>query len=266
MKTIPRKISVKGSLFVKSLRLAKSNLNKAGMMVLFDALFLVSIFALYSLSDYFARSLAVGTAFASASVFIAFSLIYYLAALLVYSFFKYSVLDYIKSLFDKTDFSFSRLGQFYSLNIIIAGIFFAAMLLFNLILAGIKQPYAPFAFIFMAIPYLLFLYAMVNVSHSLFYQGASIKKSIKEGFRITFTRMGVYRDTVLVIIFLALILWLLFIGSGYLVRFIGSKNYALYLTLYSYFRQASIIFFDITFYIAILINRISFYSLSKEQI
>ena len=76
--------------------------------------------------------------------------------------------------------------------------------------------------------------------------------------------MKVYRETILIMILLALVLWLLFFGSGYLIRLIGAKNYSLYLNAYAYFKQASIIVLDIVFYLAILVNRISFYSITKE--
>ena len=170
----------------------------------------------------------------------------------------------VNSIFEKTEFSFKRLAQFYSLNIIIAGIFFAVMLIANFILTSIKQTYAPFVFIFMAIPFLLFLYVIINISHSLFYEGASIKDSIKKGFKITFTKMKIYRETILVMILLALILWLLFFGSGYLIRILASKNYNLYLSTYSYFKQAAIIAFDLAFYLIILINRITFYATIRD--
>ena len=266
LKPVPKlKIERKESLFIKSFRLAKSNPNKTGLMILFDVLFLVSIFALNALATYFAQSLVVPSTLSSAFVLIAFSLIYYLIALFAYSFFKYSVLDCIKSLFEKAEFSFKRLAQFYSLNIVIAGIFLAIMLLANFIVVSIKPEYRPFLFILLAIPYLLFLYVIANISHSLFYQGNSIKDSIKKSFRITFTKMRVYRETILIMVLFALALWLLFFGSGYLIRVIGAKNYSLYLNMYAYFKQASIIVFDLAFYLVILINRISFYAISRES-
>ena len=265
MKT--KKIIFKESLFARSFKLAKSNPNKTGLMILFDVLFLISIFALNKLTQYAAQILignAIAPILASAILFIVFSLIYYLIVLFAYSFFKYSILDYINSLFGKTEFSFKRLAQFYSLNVIIAGIFFAIILLANFILASIKAQYRPFVFIFLAVPFLLFLYIIINTSHSLFYQGSSIKEAIKKSFSLTFTKMKIYRETILVMILLALVLWLVFFGSGYLVRLLASKNYSLYLSIYAYFKQASIIIFDLVFYLVILINRISFYALIKE--
>lgn len=264
-KPIPKsKFSIKASRFAESFSLLKSNPNKAGMMVLFDAMFLVSAFALNILGNYLANGLAMPSAFASSAAFIVFSLAYYLIVLLAYSFFKYGVLNFIKSLSEKADFSLKRLGQFYSLNMIIAGIFFAALIAVNFILAGIRQPYVPFIFIFFAIPYLLFLYVIINLSHSVFYQGASAMDSVKNSFAIAFAKMKVYRETILSMIILGMFLWLLFYGSGYLIRIFTSKNYSLYLSAYAYFKQASIAVFYIASYILVLINRVSFYAIVRD--
>ena len=265
-KNIPIKKIIKAeSLFLKSFGLLKSNPNKAGLMVLFDVLFLVSFFGLQTLSLYYAKNLALPTDLSSAIVFIAFSLIYYLIALFAYSFFKYSIMDFIKSLFENKEFSFKRLGSFYSLNILIVGIFFAIMLVFNFILASVKLPYQPFVFTFLAVPYSLFLYVITNIAHSSFYQGASIKDSIKKGFRITFKKIKSYKEIILTIILAALLLWLLFFGSGYLLKLLTSKNYNLYLNTYAYFTEASKWLSTIVFYLIIFINRISFYAIVKED-
>ena len=237
---------------------------KIGLMVLFDFLFLVSFYALYVFSQYAAQGIFLSQSLSSVYIFLVLSLTYYLIVIFAYSFFKYIVLDYAKSLFEKADISFRRLGQFYALNIIIAGIFFMIMILANFLLASIKLQYRPFVFIALAGPYLLFLYVLLNMSHSLFYQGASFKGSLKKGFKITFTKIRVYRETILIMILFALLLWLLFFGSGYLIRLAASKNYGMYLAYYAYFKQASIIIFDIAFYLVIFINRISFYAIARE--
>jgi hypothetical protein len=261
-----RKVVIRESLFVKSFRLAKSNPGKTGMMALFDALFFILLLYVFPvLNQYMAQSIFIAPTVLSFYLLLLLSLIYYLIIILIYSFFKYIIMDYIKSLFEKAEFSFSRLGQFYALNITIAGIFFSAVILANFLLASIKPQHRPFVFIALAVPYLLFLYAIINTSHSAFYQGSSIKDALKKGFRTAFTKIRVYRETILAIAMLALLLWLLLYGSGYLIRLIASKNYSLYLTYYSYFKQASIAVFDIVFYSVILINRISFYSITKNE-
>ncbi|MAG91215.1 hypothetical protein CMO83_03960 [Candidatus Woesearchaeota archaeon] len=256
--------TVKNSYFVKSFRLAKSNLNKTGLIVLFDVMFIISFFVSQRFFKLFAGGLYLPQTFSTIFIFIGFSLIYYLIVLFIYSFFKYSILDFVKSLFGKTEFSLKKLGQFYLLNIIITGIFFAIMLVLNSILINVKESYAPFVFIFLAVPFLLFLYIVVNIAHSLFYEGNSIKDTIKKSFGFAFTKVRTYRETILAMILLALLLWLLFLGSGYLIRLFTSKNYTLYLATYQYFKRSSIIILDVVFYLVILINRISFYSMMRK--
>ena len=260
-----KNILKKEPLFVKSFKLAKSNPSKFGLMILFDALFLASAFALNKLSSYFAKSLILFQSLSGIIIMIVFSLMFYLIILFVYSFFKYCILDFTKSLFSKTAFSFKRLGQFYASNIVITGIFFAIMLLLTYILSNIKISYQPFVFFILTVPYLLFLYIIINASHSLFYDGSSMKDSIKKGFKITFSNGRIYKELILIMVLAVLILLILFLGSGYLIRVLVDKNYNLYLSIYAYFKQLSIITFDIVLYFVILINRISFYSLVKEN-
>ena len=255
----------RNSLFVKSFNLAKSSPGKTGLMVLFDAMFIISFFTLQKLFGYFASNLAVSSLTSTFYLLIIFSLIYYLVILFLYSFFKYSVLDFIKSLFNETKFSFNRLWQFYILNIAIAGIFLAIMLALNFILINIREPYAPYAFIVLAAPYSLFLYIVVNISHSKFYEGNTIKTAIKKSIIASIAKIKNYRETIFVMVIGALILWLSFLGIGYLLRLSTSMNFSLYLIFYSYFKQASIIVLDIVIYLFILINRISFYAAIKEN-
>lgn len=252
-------------LFVRSFRLAKSNPGKTGLMVLFDALFIISVFASYRLANFLAQNIAVYETFSATVVFIVFSLAYYLIALLIYSFFKYLVLDSIKSVFDRNDLSFSRLGQFYSLNIVIAGVSFAVMIPSNYLLSSIKQAYAPYIFIMLAVPYLLLLYLVTNTAHSSFYNGSSLIESLKKGLSITFTKTRVYREIILVLIMFALGLWVVSFGSGYLISLLASRNYSLYINSYGFFKQSLIIAFDLVIYLAVLINRISFYSIAREE-
>ena len=262
---LKKPILIKESLFLKSIKLAKSNPNKIGLMLLFDVLFIIAAFSLNSILQYFAQSIAITQPLWSIITFIVISLVYYLLMLLVYSFFKYLVLDYIKSLFEKSSFSFNRLGQFYGLNVVLAAIFFASILLFDYAIRYIQIQYWPWVFVSIAVPYLILFYVMVNTSHTLFYSGSSIKDSLRNGLKITFMKLKAYRETILVMIIAALILWLLFFGAGYLIRLVASKNYSLYLSAYAYNKQATIIVFDVVLYFVILINRITFYGIMKEN-
>lgn len=244
-------------LFLKSFELLKNNPNKFGLIILFDVLFLVSIYILQKLVGYFAGSLSIPVTLASAFIYIIFSLIYYLILLFVYSFFKYCILDLVKSLFEKIEFSFNKLGHFYLLNVILI---LPALLVFSFLLENIKDYYQPFAFLAFGIPLSIFLYPLVNISQSYYYNGTSIKQSICKGFSTTFTKLNIYKQTILIMILSAFFLLLLLLGSGYLMSFIAPKNF----NLYVYFTNATIIFFYLVFYLVILINRISFYQITKK--
>src|SRR3989344_3495198 len=143
----------KNSLFLQSLRIAASNYGKIGMVVLFDAMFLVSFFIMQKLSSYLAAIMLPYIGFSPIFFLILLSAIYYLFALLIYSFFKLNVLDYIKSTFVKTQFNLKKLWGFYFLNVIIALIFLVIMIIINYILTNLKPTYAPFVFLFLAVPY-----------------------------------------------------------------------------------------------------------------
>lgn len=258
-----KNIATTQPLFIKSFKLAKSNLGKIGLMILFDLLFLGSSYALYNIGLFFAQNIALPQNSSLVLIFLALTLVYYLIILFAYSLFKYSVLDAIKALFEKADFSFKRLGRFYALNIVLGAILFLSVFFANLILVNTKPQYRVMAFLFFAVPYLLLFYVIVNTSHSFFYEGSSVKEALKKGFKMAFTRIRIYRETILVLVLCALLLWLFLLGLGYLVRLSGN-NYSLYLTLYSYFTNFSAWATAVVFYLAILINRISFYTMAGE--
>ena len=254
---------IKNSLFLKSLRLSKSNPSKIALMVVFDVSFLVSFFYVLPIfARYFVQSIFIAPTPAFALIFSIFSFAYNLLVLLGYSFLKYCVLDSVKSLFEKAEISFNRLGQFYLLNITL---FLPIFLGFSFVLSNIKEIYQSYVFIALGAPISLLLYAIANLSHSFFYQGDSIKEAIKISLKITFTKLKAYRETILMIIIGALILGLLFFGVGKIISLIASRNYMLYLNIYGYFNQISIIALDLIFYFIILINRISFYAIAKED-
>ena len=267
-KNVPKKtIPIKYTLFIQSFKLAKSNPSKVGLMILFDILFLVSasilnilqtVLAVY-LRNSFVKDLTYGLIVA---IWVLLSLSYMLLMIFVYAFFKYSVLDFIKSLFQDTTFSFNRLGKFYILNMILLLPTFIA---FNFVLNSVQLQYQPIVFLALGIPLSLLLYLIVNFSHSSYYEGNSIRDSIKTGFKITFTKLKSYMEIILVMILFALLLWLVFFASGYLIRLLSYLSYNAYITAYAYYSKATIYIFYLVFYYTILINRISFYTIVREK-
>ena len=166
--------------FANSLKLTISNPKKAGLIILLDALFAVSVYVLFQLMFYFAQGIVIHKSIntlPSMLVILTFLVIgllylaYYMLLLFVYSFFKFTVLHSLKLLIEsdeagkpeKEEFSFKGLNQFYLLNIAIAVIFSAMFILLFFALESLKEPYKPSAFIAMAVPYLLALYLAVNI-------------------------------------------------------------------------------------------------------
>ena len=222
---------IKNSLFTKSLNLAKSNPGKIGLMVLFDISFLASFYYIIPLLlGYTAGAFLWPQSGAFIYAYLLFDFIYRLLQIFVYSFFKYSVLDFIKSLFLKTEFSFRRLGQFYSLNLILI---FPLFIAFNFALGSVKEAYRPYFFIITGIPIFFFLYAILNLAHSFFSEGNSMKNSLKKSFSLAFWKIKYYRETILAIILALLALGILFLIAGYLIRLFTTGDYLLYLKAYS---------------------------------
>ena len=249
-------------LFLKSFRFAKANPGKIGLMILFDLLFVASFFYVFpAFAKYLNQNLTISQTMTFAITLIVLDIVYKLLTLFAYSFFKYCVLDSVKSIFQKTEFSLKRLWKFCLLNIIL---FVPPYLVLGFILSGIKEAYRPYVFIFLGLAISPFLYIIINIAQSYFYQGASIKKSVSKGFEFL-NKKEVYKGVILIlVIFLLLygaLLWLISYSFNYIV----SNNYTSYLIQHAYFKSISIIVFDALFYCIIVVNRLSFYNLAKCQ-
>ncbi len=182
---------IKNSLFAKSFNLAKSNPGKIGLMVLFDALFVVSLLSLKALLSYLDAVLGAPISWEVFFIKLVFFFAYYLIVLFIYSFFEYIILDFVKSLFEKTEFSFKRLFNFYQLNIIFTGIFLVLAFIFSYLIASIKPQYQPYVFIIVSTPFILFLYLVLKIAHIRFYENEPLSKIIKNSFNAAFTNLPV---------------------------------------------------------------------------
>ncbi|MBI1936480.1 hypothetical protein HYS31_08690 [Candidatus Woesearchaeota archaeon] len=256
---------LKESLFIKSLKLAKSRPGNLGLMVLFDAAFFLSFFYLLPyLAGYFGEAFLVPFRLISSQLqyltaYFLFSAIYYLLMIFTYSFFKYVVLDAVRGLFQKSEFSFKGLARFYALNLILV---LPIYLAFSLLLANVQPQYRPAVFIIAGLPLFLLLYTLINLSHSYYYSSGSIKRALEVSFR---TGLGFkkYKSAILAIIMVPIGIFALFYAIWALVGFATSSNSGIYLNAYSYYRQISILFTYAAFYFVILVNRISFYRIAR---
>ena len=106
-------------------------------------------------------------------------------------------------------------------------------------------------------------YVMINFSQSLFYEGTPLKKSLANGLK-SMSSFKFYKGQVGPIIVASLVLWALFFAAGLVVRSFYSTNYLIYLQFYSYLSKAAFFLTYLALYLVILINRITFYRLSRE--
>ncbi|MEK6942841.1 MAG: hypothetical protein AABX00_02155 [Nanoarchaeota archaeon] len=257
------KWSFKNLEFFESLRIAKANIGKSGLMLLFDVSFFASFYYIIPLLfEYIASKITPSQTQTFLFLVLLMSVGYLLLMTLVYSFFKYSLLEIVKSLFQKKSFSFARLWNFCLMNIIII---LPTFLIFNAVLGGVKEAYRPYAFVLLGIPVSLLLYAAINISHSLFYEGASLKKSLKAGFNVTFSKIHIYKEQIGAFALAGISLWALFLIFGFALRSFTSQNYTLYLSAYSYLTNAEYIISYLVFYFVIFVNRISFYRILREM-
>ena len=251
------------SMFFRSFRLAKSSMAKTSLMVLFDVSFFLSFYYVLPLiASYSVQGIAVlqGSSFLAA--YLVFSIVYTMLVIFAYSFFKYCVLDFVSSMLEKRLFSFRRLFAFFLLNIVL---YLPVFLAFSFILDSIREAYRPYFFFAVGVPFGILLYLIVNISNSIFYHGASIRRSLKGSFRIIFSGFKSCSGTILPIIIAAVILALFLWVAGSAVSLLFAGNYFLYLRAYSYFTSAGIVLTSAVFYLVLLVNRISFYSIAMDK-
>ncbi len=190
--------------------------------------------------------------------------LYYLLIIFIYSIAKLSILNIIKSLYEKNKLNLKRLGKFYSLNIsIFALFFFAALIILGILTLTLERDFIKYIVLILLIPFLFFLYSIINISHILFIQGTR-KGIIKKSFDIAFNKIDRYGMFVVWNIILTLLYSLLYnIISFFFKAFIFTNQEMLtsYGDIYSkIINIISIIFI----YLVISFNRIYFYERLKN--
>ncbi|MBL7054595.1 hypothetical protein ISS05_02470 [Candidatus Woesearchaeota archaeon] len=257
----------KDSYFVKTLKLTKKEPKTVFYIILLDLLFLAAISIFYKLVEFFFLKTPPEISTATTTLYLIVTLAYYLILILIYSFFKYSVLNSISSMFKKTKLSFIHMKKFYLLNLSIFAVFMVAFLLLNgTVLTGTKEEYRAYIFLITNLPLLLVFYTFMNISHTIFSE--SKNSGIKETVKKTFTEiskiknyLGVFlTNTALIIVYFTM-----FYFIGLILKYTLFKSYS---AAAQYNNTYSIIFTVITtifFYSVILFNRIYFYSIIKNK-
>ncbi|HLG23731.1 MAG TPA: hypothetical protein VI564_02260 [Candidatus Nanoarchaeia archaeon] len=250
------------SLFLSGAKSLFKNPGKLCLIVLFDlSFFLTFIFIMPNLAQFFAQGfLFLDESFIS-YVYFAMSVIYSLLMMFIYSFFKYGILEFIRSMHSKGQVSLKRLWKFYLLNLVI---YAPPYIIFSSFISGIKEEYRVLVFVIAGVPLALFVYLAANFSQTLFHKGNTLKDSLKRCFELI-GKFKQYFEIIAVLVLVPLALSLLFLIFVYLIKVFTTGNYPSYLVAYSYFKAASVITFDALAYFVVVVNRVSFYQICNIQ-
>lgn len=236
------------SLFLKSLKLIKKKPKNILYIILFDLLFIGTVYSVSSLFRLIQPELF--------SLALFYMLLNFLIFAFIYSFFKYIVLDYVLSFVKKTEFSFKRIKDFFILNLLIFIILLLIMIFVNIIsIFTIKPQYLQQFLSVVSFIIFFFIYACLNISHSLFMQGNNWRSSFVKGNSFLFKKIKSYFP-VYGFSLLALIL-LLFLGNivVLLLRFIPNTSLGFYQAYMSIYSVVILLFL----YALHIVNRLYFY-------
>ena len=237
-------------------------------IVFLDGAFILALMLLRRFVELLAPSLTASSLFNSSATLV-FGLVlftlYYLLILMLYSFIKFFVLHLIQNTIAPRELRMERFFSFYGLNISLVGIFVAVAGVLLYAFNAAKQPYQMMVFLFMAIPYLLLLFVMLNTAHSIFYaKECSVWRTIKQTFSFTFTRAHKYGPIVGWCALLILLFIIVLFIPGMLIRSIAQSNPALYVSLYGQFSIVVGIVGWVALYIVTAVSRLAFYIVVGE--
>ncbi len=188
-----------------------------------------------------------------------YTVVYYLFIMFIYSTVKLTMLNLIKSLYEKNKFSLNRLGKFYLLNILIFLIFtLIGLILFAIFALILTREFLIYIVVIVLIPLIFFLYSIINISH-IFFIKTDEKGIIKKSFKLSFNKINKYGMFIMWdIAFIAI--YLLFYNIIHLIfRFFIFSNQQMLTSYGGLYLIIFNIFSLIVFYLIIAFNRIYFY-------
>jgi len=236
---------------LETVKYIKTNSFSFVFMSLFDFLFLLFIGLLNILIRDFINP--------SSAVFVLLG--YYLLAILVYSFCNFVILNLINKVVKNIRFGLKGLLEFFGLNFIIINSLFAIFLaLAALVYSVISQEYKTIIIRIIFVLFVMLAYPLLNLTHSFFIHGFSIKESIKKG-AYHFTKVNSYLAVYGFGVFLIAAFFLLYSIIGFLL-----KRF-LYDWMSSYYNAYALVFSVITLlvlYFILAFNRIYFYVITDK--
>ena len=248
--------------FFNTLKLINKDKKSLFYVVLMDVIFLIALFILAQIFNIISQG-----ALARQQIYqlLFLAVFYYLAALFIYSLFKYIILNFVKSVFENNKITFNRLGKFYLLNIIVFLILFLIFFILSLLAASVVEGIAPFVSIIILLLYTVIAYAFVNISHVLFIEGKNLIQSLQMAAK-SLIKFNKYYGVYLVILASFVIVFLVFTLFGNALRGTFFQDYNSILQYGDIYTIVFIHTIGIIFYIAILFNRFYFYNIVREKL
>jgi len=261
----------KNSLFFRALELIGLNKRLFFLTLIFDLLFILT---LYYSSQLISSLITIKAAeiikfFTLPLLSLIFGFLFFIAyislLILIYSFFKYCILDIIKSMTQKTEFNLKRFNRFYLLNLIICISISILFLIISIIISlSIKEQYFPIVSLIVFIPLAMVFYSFLNFSHSYYtLKPMPIKTILKYSLK-KISKPSSYYKVYLIILLYFLVYFIIYYPSALLLKTILSQKYNL-LGYYPTYIKIFTIITLIVIYLIIAYNRIYFYLNVKED-
>lgn len=245
---------IKKTLFLEVFRKIKSAPSLFFYMLLFDAMFLLSIYSANKIVGVFSEGRIILPIYA-----LAYMAVYFLIFVVLYSFFKYSILHFIRSMFEKTELNFGRFGKFYLINVIVFFVFGVIFFILSAIVPLlIVESYQKLILWTLLILLFFFSYSFLNIYHSYVINKTKTKNTVLSSFNFTFRRIPSYISVFLGSILFMFVYFLIWYIAGYILKYtlfskpVPMSYNAIYNALFSI---ATIIIF----YLINAFNRIYFY-------
>tara|TARA_Y100000310_G_scaffold342605_1_gene446517 strand:- start:10125 stop:10937 length:813 start_codon:yes stop_codon:yes gene_type:complete len=265
-----KKEEFKNSLFVRVFKQIKLNKKLFFLTLVFDLMFIVGLYFISQLVTLLLTSKIeniarfFGLPLLVILVVLLLSVGYVSLLILVYSFFKYSILDIIKSMRQKTEFSFRRFKKFFQLNLIMVVKGIIIFFLIGIVLLGIKKQYLPIVYLIVVIPLSLTFYSFLNFAHSYFtLKHLSVKETLKHSLKRVLKLSSYYKIYLITLTYILAYLGIYFL-MALLVRNIVSRKYELLGYLPIYVNVFSIITIVVVYFI-VAYNRMYYYLIVEGE-
>ncbi len=232
------------------------------LLVLFDVLFIVSLFAVSSLTNLLLPEAASFHAFfgsypVSLAVAFLIMILYALVLFLVYSGFKFLVLSVMREMDHSASMIKHGFWKFFVINLIIGLIFGVISVIIGMI-SALLNPAVLNSFNFVVgLIILLALYCCVMITHAVFSSKAGIFKTIIKSTRIMFVRIHYIRVFLLPLLMLIVFYVLYYLFGTLIIRLNPSAVNSIFIPI-------ATLFFVLLIYSSHYFMRLAFFNLLRK--